>query len=225
MADLDAFYAVAVIMFPGFRVVMMVYMFLFQQSVQERVESLWSRLGLLVLVCMIIAFSFLEGKDIDALRWSNLQKTTDWTDNIRITGSVIALLAGVGFVWVHIHLGYNWTGTVNLMEQHSLVTSGPYKLARHPMYTVFFMYSIGLFLITGYILTSLSVLALSLWAARRIALEEKLMIQEFGGEYVDFKRRVGAFLPCLWFDCGLSMENAEEIERTRNDSDYVRLAP
>ena len=74
---------------------------------------------------------------------------------------ILALVSSVGFFWVHVHLGSNWSGTVDLMEvclenllerathsvkDHTLTTTGPYRLARHPMYTVFFVYVIAVFL-------------------------------------------------------------------------------
>src|SRR6185312_4013633 len=38
-------------------------------------------------------------------------------------------------VWARLHLGRNWSGSVTIKEGHELVTSGPYALVRHPIYT------------------------------------------------------------------------------------------
>src|SRR3954468_3328430 len=46
------------------------------------------------------------------------------------------VVAGLGFtVWARIHLGRFWSGSITLKEGHSLVRSGPYGVARHPIYT------------------------------------------------------------------------------------------
>jgi protein-S-isoprenylcysteine O-methyltransferase Ste14 len=77
-----------------------------------------------------------------------------------------------------------------------LITSGPYSVARHPVYTGYFAQYIGLFMT----IPSFAVgLALLLWAAMmidRMYLEEAVLRAAFP-EYVDYKRRVGALGPKL----------------------------
>lgn len=44
--------------------------------------------------------------------------------------------AGVAFaLWARAHLGRLWSGTITLKQGHHLVTSGPFAIARHPIYT------------------------------------------------------------------------------------------
>ena len=49
----------------------------------------------------------------------------------------VALVAlGLGFAgWARIHLAGNWSGTVTLKQDHSLIRGGPYRWVRHPIYT------------------------------------------------------------------------------------------
>jgi len=48
---------------------------------------------------------------------------------------VILCAAGIAFVaWARQHLGKNWSQTVAVKKGHELVTSGPYRYVRHPMY-------------------------------------------------------------------------------------------
>ena len=98
-----------------------------------------------------------------------------------------------------------------MLEGHSLITSGPYQLARHPMYTVFFIYTIGLLFATNNWLLFLAVLVNLIYASSRIRDEEYTMLKEFREEYVTYKRSVGAFLPCTdWFcECGVPLGDAE----------------
>jgi protein-S-isoprenylcysteine O-methyltransferase Ste14 len=49
---------------------------------------------------------------------------------------MILTVAGMGcLVWARQHLGRNWSQTVSAKHGHELVTSGPYRYVRHPMYT------------------------------------------------------------------------------------------
>jgi len=44
--------------------------------------------------------------------------------------------AGVLFaIWARFHLGRNWSAAVTVKQDHALVTSGPYRFVRHPIYT------------------------------------------------------------------------------------------
>lgn len=75
-----------------------------------------------------------------------------------------------------------------------LVTSGPYSVARHPVYTGYFVQYIGMWIT----LPSLPfAVALLVWAAAmidRMYLEERVLREAFP-EYADYKRRVGALCP------------------------------
>ena len=46
-----------------------------------------------------------------------------------------ALVAGLVLVWMFRTLGRNLTDTVVTRNQHTLVTSGPYRWVRHPFYS------------------------------------------------------------------------------------------
>jgi protein-S-isoprenylcysteine O-methyltransferase Ste14 len=48
----------------------------------------------------------------------------------------VVLLAGLLFaVWARAHLGRNWSRSVTIKQDHELITSGPYAVVRHPIYT------------------------------------------------------------------------------------------
>src|SRR5208282_5920583 len=51
--------------------------------------------------------------------------------------------AYLGALWLfyrtHRELGRNWSMSLDLREQHALVTTGVYALVRHPMYTAFWL--------------------------------------------------------------------------------------
>jgi protein-S-isoprenylcysteine O-methyltransferase Ste14 len=111
---------------------------------------------------------------------------------------VILCAAGIAFlVWGRQHLGKNWSQTVAVKKGHELVTSGPYRCVRHPMYAGGLVAGIGSAIVCGGAWIFLLVIlgALFLW---RVGAEDKLMEQQFPNEYPDYKQRTWALIPFVW---------------------------
>jgi protein-S-isoprenylcysteine O-methyltransferase Ste14 len=109
---------------------------------------------------------------------------------------VLATAAGLGFsIVARAHIGRNWSGTVTIKESHELVTSGPYRLVRHPIYTGILLAFAGSAIARG---EWRGVIALAIgWAAlwRKLRVEERWMIEQFGEAYAAYRRRVPALVP------------------------------
>jgi protein-S-isoprenylcysteine O-methyltransferase Ste14 len=111
---------------------------------------------------------------------------------------VILCIAGIAFlVWARQCLGKNWSQTVAVKIDHELVTSGPYRYVRHPMYSGGLVAVIGSAIVSGgaWIFLVIILGALFLW---RVGAEDKLMGQQFPDEYPDYKRRTKALIPFVW---------------------------
>ena len=107
-------------------------------------------------------------------------------------------LAGLLFtVWARGYLGRNWSGTVTLKSDHELVTTGPYAIVRHPIYTGLLLAFVGGAVGRGTLAGVLSVLVavLALW--RKLRMEERWMREQFGETYVAYSRHVPALIPFL----------------------------
>jgi len=134
--------------------------------------------------------------------WSYIQFGTDsddcckWWIPIAWIGIVAGVINVLAFAYVHYSLGLNWSGTVTLKKEHKLVTSGPYRFARHPMYAVCLFLPLILFMITANWLFSLSFLLALIYPVSRCRKEERLMQLQFGQDYQDYMNRVGPFFPC-----------------------------
>jgi protein-S-isoprenylcysteine O-methyltransferase Ste14 len=117
---------------------------------------------------------------------------------LRWTG-VAATCVGIGlFGWTHQVLGKNWTAIPALSENHELVTSGPYRYIRHPMYTTFFIVGFGfLFLSANWLIGVIYIGTLLLMYAVRISAEEKMMLDRFGDAYRQYMKTTGRLLPRL----------------------------
>lgn len=107
--------------------------------------------------------------------------------------------AGLLFsVWARVHIGRNWSGTVTLKEGHELITSGPYSLVRHPIYTGMLVAFAGTAIARGDAQGILAFLiaAVTLWLKLRF--EERGMRRQFGGAYEAYVCRVRALIPFLF---------------------------
>jgi protein-S-isoprenylcysteine O-methyltransferase Ste14 len=112
-------------------------------------------------------------------------------------GIIVAIPPIFYLVWVHRHLDRQWSIALELQGDHKLITSGPYKRIRHPMYLGIFIYTIGLILISSDFLVFIF-FAFSIWANyRRIPQEEQMMIDQFGDEYREYMKHSGKLLPPL----------------------------
>jgi len=108
------------------------------------------------------------------------------------------LLAAVGLlftVWARRHLAGNWSATVTIKADHELITTGPYALARHPIYTGLLLGFAGSALALGQWrgILAVALVGLALW--RKLRMEERGMRDQFGETYLSYQRRVKALIP------------------------------
>ncbi len=117
---------------------------------------------------------------------------------VAMTIGTILCAAGIAFaIWARWHLGKNWSPIPSAQEGHELVTSGPYRFVRHPIYTGVIMALLGSSLATsvGWFIIFLFMGSMFVW---RIDREEKFMMQLFPGEYPEYKKRTKKLIPFVW---------------------------
>ena len=113
-------------------------------------------------------------------------------------------LAGFGFGlilfwWVHRILGRNWSPILEIRRNHKLITDGPYKYVRHPMYTQIWIWVICQWLIlSNWIVGIVGVLAWTTLYVIRTPEEEKMMVEEFGQKYEDYMKRTKRIIPGVY---------------------------
>jgi len=115
---------------------------------------------------------------------------------------VVAALLQLPYLWLfwrsHADLGRNWSPTLELHQQHKLVTNGVYARLRHPMYSAIWLSVITQpFLLHNWIAGFLIVPAFLLLTIMRIPREEAMLRQQFGQDYDDYIARTGRLLPRL----------------------------
>lgn len=99
---------------------------------------------------------------------------------------------------VHHFLGKNFSSELRIRPDHELVTEGPYRYVRHPMYTSFFVMMTGLFLLSGnWLICGSALLVLIFVMVVRTPREERMMEGRFGDAYRHYMARTGRYLPKL----------------------------
>ena len=89
----------------------------------------------------------------------------------------------------------NITDTVVTRRDHTLITDGPYRWIRHPLYTFGSLFFISLSLVTGIWLIPLLAIPTFAILIQRTSIEERALQERFGDEYLRYSERTGRFFP------------------------------
>jgi protein-S-isoprenylcysteine O-methyltransferase Ste14 len=180
-------------LFPAMWAAWMIYWGLASRGVKpaERREPLGSRL--LHVIPLVVAVVLLWANRVPvALLNERLYPWSPWGFWL----AALVTAAGLGFtVWARLHIGRNWSGIVTVKRGHELVTTGPYSLVRHPIYTGLLLAFVGSAMARG---EWRGVLAVAIaWVAlwRKLRLEERWMLESFSEQYTAYRQRVPALIP------------------------------
>jgi len=117
---------------------------------------------------------------------------------LRTVGVLLYLLGMEWVCWAFLTLGKQHSGEVTIQKEHELVTAGPYRWLRHPMYLGLIVFPLGVALVFGsWIGIVLPLLSAGVFAWR-VRDEEKLMHQEFGERWEAYCRRTWRFIPYVY---------------------------
>lgn len=107
------------------------------------------------------------------------------------------MVAGVWLFWrSHADLGKNWSVTLELTQDHHLVTQGVYRRIRHPMYASFFLMAMAqAALLPNWLAGGAALLAVSVLYWVRKPHEEAMMLAHFGPAYQAYMLRSGGIFP------------------------------
>ena len=115
--------------------------------------------------------------------------------SLRWVGVGTGALAGSLVVWTFRTLGTNITDTVVTRQHHTLVTTGPYRLVRHPFYVASALAFLANALATAnWFIALMGGLAVTLHIVRT-ATEEEHLVKRFGADYLRYMKQTGRFLP------------------------------
>jgi len=156
-------------------------------------ESTWQRLGYVIpiLIGGYLVFKGQRLSDTVAFRIIPHVDALAWT-------GVVLCIAGLAFcIWARFTLGRNWSGIVTLKGGHELITSGPYALVRHPIYTGLLTMFVATVIVLGHIgaIIAMPLVFAGIWI--KLGHEEKLMLLKFPEQYAAYQRRVKRLIPFI----------------------------
>jgi len=110
--------------------------------------------------------------------------------------AIVFFGAGLGLFWFsHRTIGSFWSIRIEIKKEHRLVTRGPYRYVRHPLYTALFLGYLGTLLaLQSWTLTvwfPVFLVSYLLFAKE----EERVMENGFGEAYRAYRQQAGMFLP------------------------------
>lgn len=120
------------------------------------------------------------------------------TPATRYLGLASTLLGLAFAVCARFSIGRNWSAFVTLQADHRVVRTGPYAIVRHPIYSGFMLASLGTAIVLGVEAGLVgTALVIGAWGYKS-RLEEAFLIEHFGGEYEEYRRRVKGLIPFVW---------------------------
>jgi protein-S-isoprenylcysteine O-methyltransferase Ste14 len=114
-------------------------------------------------------------------------------------GFVAAIAAFAMFIATHRALGRNWSVSLDVRENHRLITAGVYQRLRHPMYTAFWLWAVAQALLLPNWVAGLSgLVGFGTLYFLRIGQEEQMMLDAFGEEYRAYMVRTKRLIPWIY---------------------------
>jgi len=162
-----------------------------RNPVQERKGSFLDRFNVL----LVMFYSGVVPMVALATHWL---ASLDYPENaVLTTASIPFLLTGVALFWkAHRDLGENFSATLELKKNHTLVTNGIFSRVRHPMYLSIWLCVIGQALCVPNWLGGFGALvAWSFLYFIRINKEEQMMQEKFGEVYRVYMKKTGRIFP------------------------------
>ena len=142
------------------------------------------RLVILVLVVLLVRLGAFRGHGVH---------TDPWREGL----GLVLFAAGLAFaVWARLNIGRNWGGPMTQKEAPELVTSGPYRLVRHPIYSGILTAGIGT--AVGLSWWWLVVVGLAgIYFIYSATVEERFLTEEFPDSYPAYKRTSKMLVPFI----------------------------
>ena len=124
-------------------------------------------------------------------------RVTPRTDTTQIIGAAICMAGLFVTLWARWTLAGNWSSDVTFKRGHELVKAGPYRYARHPIYTGLLIMCLGTALDIGHLRGWLGLLAMSIGFWIKLTQEEELLLRHFPDDYPVYRRQVKALVPFI----------------------------
>ena len=147
-------------------------------------RELYIRLVLFVLVVILLRIGAFQ---------NSVRNSDPWLSAV----GIVLFGAGLGFaVWARTHIGRNWGTPMSQKDDPELVTSGPYRLVRHPIYTGILVAGIGTAVSLNWSWL-IGVAMAGIYFVYSATVEERNLTEQFPDAYARYKRSTKMLLPFL----------------------------
>jgi len=118
---------------------------------------------------------------------------------LALAGAGVFAAALALFYRIHRELGRSWSVTLEIRDQHVLVTDGLYRHVRHPMYTAFWLWALAqLLLLPNWIAGPAGLVGFGTLFFCRVGAEERMMLAAFGEDYRAYMERTKRIIPRIY---------------------------
>lgn len=141
---------------------------------------------IVLIVAIIAARPLLRGDHLTVDSWP-----------LALVGAAL-FLCGLGLaVWARVCMGANWGMPMTLKQEPELVTSGPYRLVRHPIYSGLILAFVGTTMATSVLALIPSALlsAYFVWSAHT---EEQILSKAMPSSYPGYMTRTKMLVPFVY---------------------------
>ena len=155
-----------------------------EEGMVSKIAGLLGMLGFLSVIVYAINPIWLEFASLSFPAW------------LRWLGLGLALVGFALLQWSQVTLANSWSDTPRMMKEQTLITSGPYRTIRHPIYTAFLLILGSTLFISSNWLIGLCWAGMTiLEVISRISFEESLMLEFFGEQYREYMKKTGRLFP------------------------------
>jgi protein-S-isoprenylcysteine O-methyltransferase Ste14 len=149
----------------------------------------WAReLRIRAVIVVLVILSLRLG----AFRHSGLE-SNPWRAGL----GLLLFALGLGFaIWARLHIGRNWGTPMSQKDQPELVTSGPYHLVRHPIYSGILLASVGTAVALSWLWIVAVVLA-GVYFVYSATVEERYLTEQFPEAYPAYRHSTKMLVPFI----------------------------
>jgi len=115
----------------------------------------------------------------------------------QFVGLGVQLLGAWFYFYAKGYLGRQWSSSISIKTDHQLITTGPYRFIRHPMYTAMIAMALGTAIVSTRVHALIGVAFVTLSYVIKIGIEEVWLSEQFGAQHEEWRRHSWKLLPPL----------------------------
>jgi protein-S-isoprenylcysteine O-methyltransferase Ste14 len=150
----------------------------------------WSRELRIRAMIIVVAIVLVR---LGAFRGGDLT-TNPWRAGLGLVLFVLGL--GVA-IWARVHIGRNWGSPMSQKDEPELVTSGPYRLVRHPIYSGFLLAGVGTAVALSW-MWLVAVFLVGVYFVYSATVEERYLAEQFPDKYPTYRRSTKMLVPFIF---------------------------